>query len=62
MKMPADINKYQNKWVAMDLEREKVLVAGGTLAEVDEKAEKLTNSSDRYVLSHVTDSKFTYSP
>jgi len=60
--MPADINKYQDKWVAMDLEREKVLVVGSTIAEVDKKAEKLTRGPDRYVLSHITNSKFTYSP
>ena len=62
MKMPADISKYQNKWVALDLKREKVLVSGKTIKEVDKKAEKLTSSPDKYILSHIVDSKLTYSP
>ena len=62
MKMPKDIKKYGNKWVALDLKREKVIASGSDLGDVDKKAEKLTNSQDKFILSRIPDPTKTYSP
>lgn len=62
MKMPKNINIYQNKWVALDLKREKVIASGDSFKEVDQKAERLTKSQDKYIMSRVLDSHHTYSP
>lgn len=53
---------FENKWVALSLDRRRVLVSGATVKEVDSKLKRLRVKNGDAILTRVLPFNKVYSP